>query len=595
MKTLAHPFSSAFRRARAPGLRTLAGALVLALPTLAAHAQTQATSQAAPAAKESTMVQLIRGLMSSGALAKDVGEALLAQAQAEALASQQSQPTQRRVAGAPSTRVDNGDVRVTYVPQTVRDQIRDEVKAEVMAQAKSEGWAAPNETPEWSKRIHVEGDVRVRNESRLYAGGNSDQVVNFAAINKGDPYDVNPNTAAELPPLLNTRENRSNQWRVRARLGVVADLSESTHAGVRLASGSDDSPVSTTQTLGGGLQKKALWLDQAWLSHSPLDGLTLTGGRFGNPFQTTELLFSSDLNMDGVAASFRRAVGAKKDAEVFASLGFIPLEYLSSDFPSRSQDKAPSQSKWLVGLQAGGTWKLNDSNRVGGSLGYFDFHNISGEVSAACALYAGEDHCSTDWSRPAFMQKGNTIMSIRDIALNPNDPANTPTPQYFGLASQFRVLDVAARWDTEVTTGFPLRLDLNYLRNTAYDVKEMFSRARGNILNNYGGSGATTQTAFRSGGNAYQVQATLGTVQPQLKGQWHVLAGYRRIEPDAVPDGYNDATFHGGGTNARGFIIGGAYAFDKNAWLSGRWMSSKEVVGPPLSIDTLLIDFNARF
>lgn len=597
MKTLA----DSSPRMRVPTLLGLVGALALALPMGSVFAQAQSagagTGQAAPAVKESTMVQLIRGLMKSGALTPDVGEALLAQAQAEALALQQAQRRSGTAvaAGAPSTRVDNGDVRVTYVPQVVKDQIRDELKTEVIAQAKAEGWAAPNETPAWTRGLRIDGDVRVRNESRLYAGGNSDQLVNFAAINAGTPYDVNPNTASQLPPLLNTRQDRSNQWRVRARLGVTAALSEATHAGVRIASGSDNNPVSTTQTLGGGLQKKALWLDQVWLSHAPVDGLTLTGGRFANPFRTTDVLFSSDLNMDGVAAQFKRALGAGGGSEVFGTVGFIPLEYLSPDFPSRSQDKAASKNKWLLGLQAGGTWKLNAGNSVGATVGLFDFHNISGQVSAPCALYAGEDACSTDWSRPAFMQKGNTIMSLRDIALNPDDPANTPAPQYFGLASKFRVLDVGLRWDTLVAGQQPLRVDLNGLRNRSYDVNEMFSRARGNILNNYGASGGTTQGAFRSGRNAYLVQATLGTVQPQLKGDWHVLAGYRRIEPDALPDGYNDSTFHGGGTNARGFIVGGAYAFDKNAWVSGRWMSSKEVYGPPLSIDTLLIDFNARF
>ena len=45
--------------------------------------------------------------------------------------------------------------------------------------------------------------------------------------------------------MLNTREDRRNQLRVRARLGVRAELSESWTAGIRLATGSDDSPVST--------------------------------------------------------------------------------------------------------------------------------------------------------------------------------------------------------------------------------------------------------------------------------------------------------------------------------------------------------------
>ena len=74
-----------------------------------------------------------------------------------------------------------------------------------------------------------------------------------------------------------------------------------------------------------------------------------------------------------------------------------------------------------------------------------------------------------------------------------------------------------------------------------------------------------------------------------------MLAGYKRIEPDALPDAYNDASFHLGGTNAKGYFVGGSYAVDKNMWFTGRWTATKEVYGPPLSIDTLQLEFNARF
>jgi hypothetical protein len=87
----------------------------------------------------------------------------------------------------------------------------------------------------------------------------------------------------------------------------------------------------------------------------------------------------------------------------------------------------------------------------------------------------------------------------------------------------------------------------------------------------------------------------LGKANTVARGDWNVLLGYKRIEPDALPDAYNDSTFHLGGTNARGYYLGGAYAIDKNTWFSGRWTSSREVFGSALSIDTLQIELNARF
>jgi hypothetical protein len=573
----------------------IASAVALLMATGAAQAQT-----AAPA--ESAMVKLIRGLIQSGTLNKDVGEALLAQAQTEAMAAQQAQrqvaaaaAAAAPVAGTAAMRPEAGDVRVPYISQTVRDQIRDEVKGQVMAQARTEGWAAPNETPEWTKRIRIEGDMRLRNESRYYGRYNDNQnLADYAAINAGSAYDVNTNTTAGLPPMLNTRQDRKNLWRARARFGVIADISDTTSAGVRLATGSDDSPVSTTQTLGGGLNKKNIWLDQAWISNRPTEWLKITGGRFGNPFISTDMLFSNDLNFDGVAAQFDKKL-SNEALSMFGTLGIIPLEYSSDNAPRNEANKMRSETKWLIGAQVGANWKLDSTNRLRGAVAYYSFQNVTGKLSDPCALYAGATSCNTDWSRPAFMQKGNTLMLLRNIALNPANPANTPLPQYMGLASKFQLLDLNARWDTKVLGDYGFRLDANYIRNLAYDEDEMFRRAGGGIFNNYDSTGNNGRANFQSGGNAYMVQATLGTPNPNVRGQWNVSAGYKYIEPDAMPDGYNDSSFHLGGTNARGYTLGGTYAFDKNTTLSGRWLSSKTIYSSPLAIDVMQLELNTRF
>jgi hypothetical protein len=575
--------------------RTLAVAIAAAA-TLFGTAAPALAQTAAPG--ETAMVRLIRGLIQSGALAKDVGDALLAQAQAEAMAARSAAPAVAAAAAVPAgqaaLRPEPGDVRVQHVPAVVRDQIRDEVKTEVMAQARAEGWAAPNEVPAWTKRIRVEGDVRVRNESRFYSDNNSNIEIDWSKINAGSGFDVNTNTNLGLPPLINTREDRKNLLRARARLGVFADISDTTKAGIRVATGSDESPVSTTQTLGGGLAKKDIWLDQAWISGKPLSWLTIEGGRFGNPFMSSDVLFSNDLNFDGLAARVETPVGSGA-VTVFGTLGAIPLEYASDSFPSTSQDKMSSRSKWLFGAQIGAQWRLSPANRLRGALAYYDFDDVTGKVSQPCALYAGADHCSTDWTRPAFMQKGNTLMLLRDIALDPTDPANTRMPQYVGLASKFQLLDVNVRWDTRVAEGLGLRLDGNFVHNLAYDADEMWQRSRGGIVNNFGAGGGGTQASFKSGANAFMLQATLGDTTPARRGDWNALVGYKRIEPDAVPDAYNDSSFHLGGTNARGYYLGTSYAVDRDVWFTGRWLSSKEVYGPPLAIDVLQLEFNARF
>jgi hypothetical protein len=67
------------------------------------------------------------------------------------------------------------------------------------------------------------------------------------------------------------------------------------------------------------------------------------------------------------------------------------------------------------------------------------------------------------------------------------------------------------------------------------------------------------------------------------------------LERDAVLDAFTDSDFNLGGTNAKGFVLGGSYGVEKNAWLTARWFSANEIDGPPLSIDTLFLDLNVRF
>jgi hypothetical protein len=55
--------------------------------------------------------------------------------------------------------------------------------------------------------------------------------------------------------LLNTREDR-DLFRLRARLGMKAVISPEWTAGIRIGTGSDNNPVSTTQNLGGGFARK---------------------------------------------------------------------------------------------------------------------------------------------------------------------------------------------------------------------------------------------------------------------------------------------------------------------------------------------------
>jgi len=541
---------------------------------------------AAPAPSENATINLIRLLVEQGILKQDKADALIAQAQNEAAQAKQAAASTAVAVGPVAA---PGDVRVQYVPAAVRDQIRDQVKAEVMATAKQENWAAPNTFPDWASRISFDGDIRLRDESRYYSGNNSNEIVDFAKLNNNGPYDVNPNSSTSLPPLLNTREDRENLFRLRARLGMKAVISEEWTAGIRIGTGSDNNPVSTTQNLGGGFAKKDIWLDQGYLTWKPMDELTLTGGRFANPFMSTDMLYSNDLNFDGVAAIFDHKLN--RDWGVFGTVGAFPVDYTNDTSSSNGFDKEESDNKWLYGAQLGAKWAINSNNRLKGALAYYRFDDIQGQRSSPCEPWAGAPGCDSDGTRAAFMQKGNSVFLLRDITPNPLNPSATPQPQFVGLASEFNLLDLNVVWDADLPQDFKLRSQGNYIHNLSYDEGDMRKRSAGQIVNNLDSNGE-----IESGANAWMVQFTLGNaLDLKRKGDWNLFAGYKYIQPDALPDGFNDSSFHLGGTNAKGYFMGGNYGLAKNVSATGRWMSTEAVYGAPFDIEVLQLEINTRF
>ena len=133
-----------------------------------------------------------------------------------------------------------GAVRVTYVPEVVKDQIRDELKQDVLAQARREGWAAPREVPDWTKRIKLFGDVRVRYEANYFPAGNDNTGAFpiFNSINTGAPFDV---SGTNFSPQYNVDQERQ-RLRLRARLGADVNLENGWSSGIRIGTGDSNTP-----------------------------------------------------------------------------------------------------------------------------------------------------------------------------------------------------------------------------------------------------------------------------------------------------------------------------------------------------------------
>ncbi len=560
-----------------PRARHRAIAALLAATALAAPAFAQdAANGAAPRHGQVDGEKILQLLVAKGVISQADADGIVAQASVAPAAP----AAPAVVAGG----VDGDTQTIPYIPQNVRDQIKTQVENEMAARAQSEGWAKPGEVAEWTKRIKLSGDVRVRGEGDIFDKGNDPSIVNFNAINSGSPYDINPNTNAVPTPTLNTTKNRERP-RIRARLGVDATLSDTITAQVRVGTGNDTQPVSFNQTLGGGngdFSKYAIWLDLANIQitpHGKLEGLKLVAGRAQSPFWTTELLFDVDLGFDGVSLSDKHDFGDR--FSLFGTVGAFPTYNTDLNFSSRNIGAFKSHDRWLFAGQAGASYNIGKSAKFTLAGGYFDFRHAQGQFSSPCLF--NQDVCDTDNTRPLFQQYGNSVMPIRNIIADTTaKPGFSPEPQYFGLASRFRVVDAHGQLDL---TGFsiPVRIEGDFIKNVAFD-KASVQAIQTNVVGPYNPTGT-----------GWFANLIVGNPKPAKFGEWNLFGGYKRIGTDATVDAFTDSDFHLGGTNAKGYIIGGAFGVGNGTSIGFRYLSADQITGQSYGVDVLQIDLNAKF
>ena len=151
------------------------------------------------------------------------------------------------------------------------------------------------------------------------------------------------------------------------------------------------------------MSKKDIWLDQAYLTYRPT-AATVTGGRIGNPFDSTDMLFSNDLNFDGVAAIFKHPLQGR-DVTLFGTLGAFSTEYSANGWNSSSFKEGKSEDNGCWPPRPAPSGRSTTEHTLRGSLAYYHFDNIAGKRSSPCSPWNGDQNCDTDWSRPASCRR----------------------------------------------------------------------------------------------------------------------------------------------------------------------------------------------
>lgn len=523
-----------------------------------------------------------------------------AAAAVRATAAQSAVAQLASASSSPETSSDD-EVRVTYVPEVVKQQLRDEIREEVMTQAREENWAAPRQFPEWTSRFRLFGDVRVRTEGDFFPSGNDNTGAfpNFNAINTGAPFDV---TGTQFSPQLNVDQNRT-RFRLRVRFGVEVNLTENFSAGLRIATGDSNAPISTNQSLGlanqgqgGNFSKYAIWLDRGFLKYQAGGELgnnfSVTAGRFDNPFfGNSEIIWDDDLGFDGVAAHGQYEVF--QGWRPFVNLGAFPIFNTDFNFSSNRPAKFASDDKYLYGGQIGTDWKISKDWSLKVAAAYYYFQNVEGQLSTPFTPLTTADAGDTDNTRPSFAQKGNTYFAIRNIVPTVDNGFGTNRQfQYFGLATPFENVSLSGRLDFKHFDPVIVSLFGDWTQNVAFDQNSLNARA----INNRGPNLPDGSPGAYAGGNtAWLIGARVGTAALERRWDWNASVSYRNVESDSVIDGFNDSDFGLGGTNLKGYTISASLAIASHVSLSLRWLSADSIAGPTFKSDVIFFDVNAKF
>lgn len=557
-----------------------------------------------------TTTNLIKQLVKQGVITDQMAEQMIKQAEADA----EQQVAQSKAAANTKEVVPADEVRVAYVPDFVKDEIRQQVRSElreevvgdVMQKAKNEQWGIPNALPDWTKRFKLSGDVRLRSQHEVMAGGNVDNLplstsaayFDYQAINDAGGY-----TNAGANAFLNTNADRQ-RFRERLRLGIDANIAEGLSAGVRLATGNQRDPVSTNQSLGNTGQKYDFTVDRAFLKYDAVDDqkfkwLTLMGGRSKNPWYTgggefsggSELIWDTDLSFEGFSGTIRHRLGGSdslmesndQSRSVFFTAGAYPL-----------QESLVGGDQWLFGGQAGLDWGFANQDSLKAGLAYFDYTGIQAKQSKYPNGYCDQKNIQElTASRPQFMQGGNTLTRI--CREGDSTTANASSPdRMVGLASDFNIVNFNLSYDTPLFAPYHLRLSGDFAKNVGFDEQDIRNRYTADSFYPHGGT-QVGHNELSDQTNAWQVRADFGWPKAEVAGHWNVFAAYKYVERDSVLDAYTDSDFHLGGTNVKGWFIGGNYGLMKNLWLTGRWLSADVITGPPFGLDVLQIDVNTQF
>jgi hypothetical protein len=448
------------------------------------------------------------------------------------------------------------------------------------------------------KTITFYGDVRLRYELRdgTTPGGFTGSGGAFLA-GKGDS------------------EDRS-AFRYRLRFGIKGTMYDNFFFGIRAATnpnydrsgnvtfGHSDAagPFGKDQSLPG--------IDQVYLGWHATDDITLTGGQMPNPFYTTAMIWSDDLNPAGAAEQFDKNIGDGWD--VFATAGqFVYQAANGNGFVNGLGGGSSFSNTFMYGEQIGFKYNFNADTFVKAGATMWTYSGTKGSgATTVAALYSttplalAAPNASPSFFNGPFVGAGSApltnVSGINDLAV-----LEVPFEYDFKIGPGIHSKTSSDPKDaksvvTEESSGWsiPMRIFGDFAYNIEADERADQARAAINGIGAGTGNVGVTAPGTAAGNaalvasapfqgvlhsgkglldqTAYEIGVEAG--QLKKKGDWDAKLYWQSTGYYAVDPNLTDADIFNAATNMQGAIVSVAHN-----WTDGVSSTLRYAYGMPVN------------
>ena len=378
---------------------------------------------------------------------------------------------------------------------------------------------------DWVQELKLYGDIRFRGQ-----------------------YDAEQ-TQIPKAPLQPDYPNVSQRWRWRFRLRLNADLKLAGGFFAGFGLQTNNAADSANQTFTEGFDQYGIYINKAFIGYTPIDGITVIGGKQANPFYTTDLFWDPDIFPQGLVER----------------IDFHKLFDLSFGEPGYSKEgKAPPpaapRNALELSLIAGQFifFDNNEFNKNTKATGNINTDSYEFETQLLARLKLGKDFAFT--VAPAVFitndaQAGST--GNPSLALLNQNAFNGPIRDQLILLApgdiSFKIakLPVKLYWDFAYNTHGNDRWNNEYgpLFN---DVT--FNAARTAVT---GFPASSRVTPSFSDNLAWLVGIQIG--QNKKQGDWSIFGNFRQVGLSSIDPNLNDSDWALSNLNMQGWKFGLAY------------------------------------